>query len=50
MNRKLYKAIVQCLHLVDTDVVVLDKTQPGYYLIANIERLVNEHNVFHEEY
>jgi hypothetical protein len=37
MTRKRYEAIVRCLHLVDNDEVVTDKTQPGYSPIAKIE-------------
>ena len=37
MTRKRYEAIVKCLHLVDNDLVVIDKTQPGYSSIAKIE-------------
>ena len=37
MTRKQYEAIVRCLHLVDNDEVVIDKTQLGYSPIAKIE-------------
>ena len=40
MTRKQYEAIVRCLHLVDNDEVVTDKTQPGYSPIAKMEWLV----------
>ena len=44
MTRKRYEAIVRCLHLVDNDEVVTDKTQHGYSPIAKIEWLVHEQN------
>jgi hypothetical protein len=44
LTRKRFEAIVRCLHLVDNDEVVTDKTQPDYSLIAKIEWLVKEHN------
>ena len=50
MTRKRYEAIVRCLHLVDNNEVVTDKTQPGYSSITKIEWLVNEHNSLYAEY
>ena len=39
-----------CLHLVDNDLVVTDKTQPGYSPISKVEWLVNGHNSLYAEY
>ena len=36
--------------MVDTDLVMINKTQPGYSPIAEIEWLVNEHNYLYSKY